>query len=742
MAITALKRLFTGVTPVIVLAVLLFVSLYLISDATHSSTQFGKLYTYLFVVNGLAIFFLVWLILKNLYQLLKQLRQQATGSRLTARLVVLFIVLSFTPTGVVYYFSLDFLQRGIDSWFDVRVQRALDDSLELSQASLGLRMRDLLHQTQSLTRDLTNIPNDLAGLTLNDLRERTEASEITLFTNGGQIIASSSAETAKLVPLRLDETTQMRLKQGNDDVAMVPLQDGGLYIRAAVLVPGPDAVSQPRILQALYPISERMNELANTVQSAFSQFREIVYLRKPLKTSFILTLSLVLLLSLLAAIWAAFFFARRLVAPIADLVEGTRAVAAGNYAKRLPLPSRDELGFLVRSFNEMTERIDQATAEARLSQQQLAEQHAYLEVVLAHLSSGVITIDTDMCLHTANATAGQILNVDIHDYTGKPLDTLVHDYPQMLIFVDMIYAHLDNQETEWREELMLFNTGGRQVLMCRGSELPGSGDKPVGYVVVFDDITNLVQAQRNAAWGEVARRLAHEIKNPLTPIQLSAERLRHKYLAKMDPKDAEVLDRSTHTIVQQVETLKAMVKAFSDYARMPELQMQPIDLNGLINEVLDLYRDDNQRTRFRTRLDPSMPRVEADQGRLRQLLNNLIKNSIEAMSEDAEPAIDVSTQCMEKEACRFVEIRVTDNGPGIPEDLFGQLFDPYVTTKPRGTGLGLAIVKKIVEEHSGMIWAENKEHGGAMIIIRLPVLMGQVEGMVPMNQDDDSNAAA
>ena len=723
MAFAAIKKLFSGVRPIVALFVLLLASLALMSDATHSSTQFGRLYTALLIINGLAILILVGLIIKNLYLLLMGLRQQVPGSKLTARLVILFVVLSVTPVSVVYYFSLDFLQRGIDSWFDVRVENSLNDALELSQASLGARMRDLLRQTRQVSTDLSSTPDDLVSLSLNAMRENLDASELTLFSQSGRIIASNSAESTKLVPVRLDETVQSRVRQDSQYFGLIPLPDSGLSIRVAVSVPSADPMGESRILQALFSVSDRINTLANNVQQAFTQYRELVYLRKPLKVTFILTLSLVLLLTLLMAIWAAFFFARRLVQPIGDLVVGTQAVAAGNYRTQLPMPGRDELGFLVRSFNTMTQKIAMVTDEATRSQRQLAEQHAYLEVVLAHLSSGVVTLDMERRLHTSNAAASQILGVNLDAYEGFSLDKLTHEQPQTLLFIDMIYAHLDNQDTEWREEMTFFNTTGRQVLLCRGSLLPAANEQEFasGYIILFDDITNLVQAQRNAAWGEVARRLAHEIKNPLTPIQLSAERLRHKYLGKMSPADAELLDRSTHTIVQQVETLKEMVKAFSDYARMPNLELKPTDLNNVINEVLDLYRHETARCRFEVQFDRDTPIIEADDGRLRQLLHNLIKNSLEAMGDQPDAELRISTQCMEKEACKFVEIRISDNGPGIPEDVVGQLFEPYITTKPKGSGLGLAIVKKIIEEHGGMIWAENNETGGARIVIRLPV---------------------
>jgi nitrogen fixation/metabolism regulation signal transduction histidine kinase len=743
-----IRKLFSGSTPIITLFVLLLTSLYLMSGATHNSALFGQLYSVMLGINILAIGLLFVLIGKSLWQLVQQYRKQATGTRLTARLVVMFVILSVTPVSVVYYFSLDFIKRGIDSWFDVRVENALNDALELSQASLGVRMRELLRDTRELTQQLTDTPNNLAALKLNEMHQGSDASELTLFSLNGRILASSSLESTQLLPERLDDTSLHLLRQGNDDVGLVPIKDSGLHIRVAVIVPGPDAVTEPRILQALYPVAERINTLADSVQSAFGKYREVAYLRTPLKYSFILTLSLVLLLSILVAIWAAFYAARRMVQPIFDLVEGTRAVAAGNYDKRLPLPGKDELGFLVRSFNDMTHKIAIAQQQASNSQQQLETQHAYLEAVLANLSSGVLTLDYDHHLKTYNMAASQILSLDLSEYQGTSLVEMAQSHPAAQNLIDAIYQHLEEGQSEWQEEVTLFGPGGRKVLMCRGTPLPHSGDQEGGSIIVFDDITALIQAQRNAAWGEVARRLAHEIKNPLTPIQLAAERLRHKYLKKMAQKDAEVLDRSTHTIVQQVESLKEMVKAFSDYARMPELQLETVDLNNIINEVLDLYQASNNQVRFKLELDPSMPQIEADAGRLRQVLHNLLKNSLEAMDYAKGAEIEVITRCAQEQSCRYVELKVHDTGPGIPENLFGQLFDPYVTTKPKGSGLGLAIVKKIVEEHGGMLWAENDGTGGATIIIRLPVISSGSElsdTMLPdseLQYQSDDDAAA
>ncbi len=747
MAITALKKLFSGAKPIIAVVILLLTSLAMLSDAIHESPDLGRLFTILLVVNVLAIIMLVGLIIKNIAGLIGALRRNVTGAKLTARLVILFVIMSFIPVSIVYYFSLDFLKQGIESWFHVRVESALNDSLELSKASLAIRKRELLRQTKQASIEFASIPDELTALSINHVRINLDATELTLFDAQGNIISSSSSESGNLLPTRLEESILTYLSQAQDTefVDVQPIQDANLFsIRVAILIPSAEAVGDPRILYGTFNVAEHINTLATNVQESFKVYRERVYLREYLKVSFVFTLSLVLLLSILMATWVAFFIAKRLVQPISDLVEGTQAVADGNYQTILPMPGKDELGFLVKSFNQMTQKIAMATDEANRSQQQLLEQHAYLEVVLTNLSSGVITLDHDRHIHTCNAAAGKILGISLEPYEGFSLNKLSHQQPQTLLFIDMILSHLDAGDQTWQEEMTFFNATGRQVLLCRGSALPNteSATENGGYIVVFDDITNLVQAQRNAAWGEVARRLAHEIKNPLTPIQLSAERLRHKYLKTMSAKDADLLNRSTHTIVQQVETLKEMVKAFSDYARMPNIELQPTDLNAVINEVSDLYRNNDSGCKIKLELDASAPEIDADDGRLRQLLHNLIKNAIEAMHDQANPKLIIRTACMEKEACKFVEIRLLDNGSGIPDDLMGELFEPYVTTKPKGSGLGLAIVKKIIEEHGGMIWAENNEQKGATVVIRLPVNKDQPQDINLIMKTGNSGAAA
>ncbi len=721
MAPSALKRFATGLGPVVGLALIMLASLKLMSDATENSATFGELYSWLLLVNVIGLVVLAGLIASNLYRLLTQLRQRVAGARLTARMVVMFVVLAVTPVLLVYYFSIQFLHRGIDSWFDVRVEQALNDALELSRTALGVRMRDLHKRTESMAKELRGADDDMVAMLVDDLRESSGPTELTVLSANGHIIASSTADPTRILPDSPDEAVLLQVLQSGSYIGLDPVGEKGLQVRILVTVTDLTTAVESRVLQALFPVTERLNELADSVQSAFAHYRELAYLRNPLKKTFTLTLSMALLLSLLGAVWAAFHSARRLAAPIRDLAQGTRAVAKGDYETQLPRSSKDEMGFLVQSFNEMTRKLARARDETRRSRKALEAQHTYLEAVLARLSSGVITFDQERRLHTTNNAASQILGVDLSDQFGHTPEQIGRQHPNLTALAD-IFQHRLDQDTvrDWREEVGLFGPGGRQILMCRGTPLMGTAYTPPGHVIVFDDITALVQAQKNAAWGEVARRLAHEIKNPLTPIRLSAERLQHKYLPALEEKEHEVFARLTRTIIQQVESMKAMVNAFSDYARNPEMHPELIDVNELVGEVLELYRYNDPGTRVESQLDPELPTMEADPGRMRQLLHNLIKNALEAPNGDQPRVVTVSTRCVRSQDCGHVEICVEDNGQGFPPAIMDQVFEPYVTTKTKGSGLGLAIVKKIVEEHSGMVSADNRSDHGARVRLRFP----------------------
>jgi nitrogen fixation/metabolism regulation signal transduction histidine kinase len=735
----ALRRLLNGPAPIIALALLLLASLTLMSSATENSARFGQTYSILLIINTLGLLTLSGLIGWNLFQLLRQVRRRVAGARLTVRMVAMFVLLSVTPVLVVYFFSMQFLHRGIDSWFDLRIEDALENALDLSRTALGVRMRELLRQTEAMAAELSDVRNGIVAVHLDAARRRSGATELTLMNDHGRILASSRADASSIVPHRPSEAILMQMRQSRDYIGLDPLADEGLHVRVVVGLPDPASASESRILQALYPITERMNTLADSVQAAYAQYRELAYLRKPLKISFTLTLSLVLLLGLLTAVWAAFVSVRRLVAPLRDLAQGTQAVAEGDYETQLPKASRDEIGFLVESFNDMTRKLARARDETRKSQQQVEAQRTYLEAVLARLSSGVVTLDHDLQVITANDSARRILGVDLDEHIGQTLTAISEQYPNIQPFTETLRSQPRDTVHDWRAEVILLGTSGRQVLMCRGTRLLAAGELLPGHVVVFDDVTALIQAQRNAAWSEVARRLAHEIKNPLTPIQLSAERLRRKYLRKMSESEAEVLDNLTRTIIQQVESMKEMVNAFSDYARTPRMRPQALDLNALITDIVELYRTGGRSGVIETQLDANLPVFAADPDRLRQALHNLVKNALEA-SGAQRPRVFIETACVWEETCKYIDVSIGDEGSGFPEHVIGQVFEPYVTTKPEGSGLGLAIVKKIVEEHGGLVWAKNMRDGGARVTMRFPVVSHSVPETIPAPPEEAHSA--
>ena len=427
MVIGPVNRTGTGMVPMLGLFVLLLVSLSYMSDATHNSERFGQMYSWLLLVNAAALVILGALVVANLVWLIGRQRKKAPGAMMTTRLVVMFVILSVVPVSVVYYFSLQFLQRGIDSWFDVRIEKGLDDALVLSRAALDVRLRDVLEQTATMAEELSESPYATISIDLYDIRVRSGASELTLFDGEGRTIASSSVDLTDILPSQPTSEMLLIMSKGQHYIGLDPVGESGLYARALIPVVSSREDNEIFTLQALYPVSERFSALAAGVQTALTRYKELVYLRTPLKFSYTVTLSMVLMLSLLAAIWAAFQSARRLAAPISDLAEATHAVAEGDYSKRLPVASEDELGFLVRSFNDMTRRLEKARDQARRGQQQIEGQRAYLEVVLANLSSGVISLDADMGLRAVNRTARQSLGIDFKGYLGKALSAIAEN---------------------------------------------------------------------------------------------------------------------------------------------------------------------------------------------------------------------------------------------------------------------------------------------------------------------------
>ena len=714
----------------------LLVSLHLMSSAVSNSDELSKLFIPLLIFNVLGLFIILVLIVINLVRLVGQYRRREPGSRLTVRMVMVFLVLSLPPVSVVYFYSLQFLHQGIDSWFDVQIGSALDDSLELGRASLDLNKRQFLRSTQQLLGQLEDESETAMAVSLVDMLNRSGAIELVLMHSSGRVIGSSNINPEQIVPESVEASVIQQVRAGGNFVSVLPYGENELlHVRAVVR-----DEFRPILLQAIYPMSEHISGLTGSVQNALARYKELAFLRQSLKFNFSLTLLLVLAFAIFTAVWAAFYSARKLVAPISDIAAGTRAVAAGDYEKQLPLQdTHDELSFLVASFNTMMRRISQASDQAARSQRLVEEQKTYLETVLGHLSSGVMVFDANKRLQTVNRAAEIIFKVEFGAHIQQELSELADCSEYLQQWAESIDQALAEELSEWREEITLYGPDGRLILLTRISPLLDSMGNAKGRVVVFDDITELIQAQRNAAWGEVARRLAHEIKNPLTPIQLSAERLRHKYLAKMSEEDARVLDKSTHTIVQQVDAMKSMVNAFSDYAKPSKLEARPVVLDELVHEVMALYEASGDGGKLEISLDAGKAELEADPVRLRQVIHNLVKNALEAVAEVEQPKVIVTTQQQERSDGVSLLLEVQDNGHGFDENTMASMFEPYVTSKSKGTGLGLAIVKKIVEEHGGMIAASNRPEGGARILVRLPVNRHE-EQQESDSENDDGNS--
>jgi nitrogen fixation/metabolism regulation signal transduction histidine kinase len=720
---TSLRRSFSRIPPVAVLSALLLLALTLMNAATQNSEVFGKMYSLLLLINLVGIAVLLGLIGFNLYRLLVQYRMGEMGSRLTLRLFVMTVLLSTIPVSIVFFFSLQAINRGIDSWFDVKVERALDDALLLGRTALDATKQDLVNKGHDMANQLSGTSNRLVVPTLNYLREQYNVSELALFTAEGRVIgfsAQTGPETDTLSPDPPSEAIRAQIRRGLTYANLDPMADGELRLRVVVPVYPRDVGAPLNALQILEPLPNRYANLGQSVQSAFAEYEKLVYLRGPLKFGFTLTLSLVALVTVLLSLWASIVAARRVAAPLRDLAAGTAAVAAGNYRTRLPVPGNDEVGVLVKSFNEMTRRIHEAQTEVKRGQREAEMQRTYLETVLTHLSSGVLSYDARHNLRTYNAAANHILGVDLERGLGKGLGWISQSDPLLGPLAEILEENMKEGAQEWQADVLLQRESERMVLMVRGSRLPGLRGRLGGHVIVFDNMTTLIQAQRDAAWAEVARRLAHEIKNPLTPIQLSAERIRQKCMDQLQDKARDTLDRSTRTIVDQVDSLKRMVNAFSSYARPVAMQTTRVDINGLVRDVADMYRGESTHPRVELDLAERLPILLADPGRLRQVLHNLLLNAGDALGARKDARVHIRTRLVGAPPYRQLELEVQDNGPGFPEALMDRLFEPYVTSKEKGTGLGLAIVKKIVEEHNGSLIAANNDTG-ACVTLRLPL---------------------
>jgi two-component system, NtrC family, nitrogen regulation sensor histidine kinase NtrY len=695
------------------------IALFLLATASNDPALFAEFYQLLLVLNGGVAVMLTALVIYQLLRLRSKLRARVFGARLTLRLVLLFALMAVLPGALIYGMSVQFLARSIEAWFQVPVDKALEGGINLGRGMLNTMLRDLDTKADTMALALSTRPPAEHLAALNTLREQAAVQEVTLFNMRGNVIAVAGNERVGLMPHLPGPTAMRELRARRTYSAVESIPGKGLYLRVLVPISMLSLADELRVLQLLQPVPRELARDAEAVQSGYREYQELALSRRGLKRLYGLTLTLTLLLALLSAVALGFLLSDRLSAPLGVLVEGTRAVAQGDYSQRAAVASSDELGVLTQSFNSMTLQLTEARATAERHQAELAQAKAYLESIVANLSAGVLAFDDALELRAANRSAGTILGVDFASLMGAAPQRWPELAPGLSELARTIStAFEDAGEREWSKQVERRSRNSRQLLLLRGTQLPQSTER--GYVVVFDDITHLAEAQRAAAWGEVARRLAHEIRNPLTPIQLSAERLQLKLEGKLGSGEADVLSRSTRTIVNQVVALKNMVDAFSQYARSPAGAMRELDINGLAQEVLVLYEASLGRA-IRLELMPGLPPVLGDAGQLRQVMHNLLQNAQDALVDTPQPQVVVASTFVD----RAVQLTFTDNGCGFPEGLMERAFEPYVTTKPKGTGLGLVIVKKIVEEHGGTVTIANVAPRGARITVQLPAAITQ-----------------
>ena len=698
------------------------VMLFLLATAGANTEFFERKYRLLLGINIAFVLFLMVIVGFLLWRFRRRLKSGVFGSRLALRLMLIFSLMAILPGALVYAVSVQFLEKSIESWFDVRVDRALESGLSLGHTMLESLLEELQKKAQTTALILSESSNPPL-LVLNELLLQSQVEEATLFNQDGKVIAFSSESNLALFPGMPNAIVMRHIRIQKAYSAVESIADRGLYLRVVAPVNVLSLKEDIRVLQLMQPVPAQLAKNAEKVQAGFHDYQELSLSRQGLTRLYSVTLTLALLLSLFSALATASFLSERLSAPLGMLAEGTRAIAQGDYSRRHLVQSRDELGVLTESFNLMTQQLEEAQATAQHNQQQVESARAHLESILANLTSGVLVFDDQLMLSKANRSAEQILQVPLISLDGSIIEGCVDNEPQLNILVAEIKEGFNSGAAGvWQRQLTRLEDGPNQVLLIRGTRLPQiSGG---GGVVVFDDITNLLQVQRAVAWGEVARRLAHEIKNPLTPIQLSAERVQHKLIHKLNEEDARVLRRSTETIVNQVEALKRMVNEFNQYARIPELELRQLDFNRLVREVLSLYEtasmasDSNKHIQVQQILADDLPVVRGDSAQLRQVLHNLLQNAQDALTDTPEPVIEVKTEMVHG----GVQLSVRDNGCGFSDEIKARVFEPYVTTKPKGTGLGLPIVKKIVEEHEGLIHIENIKPRGAQISIILPTV--------------------
>jgi len=685
----------------------------LLSGSSANTEVFSFNYYALLALTGLLALSLVCLVGYQLLRLRDKLKNKVFGARLTLRLVIFFTLIGVLPGILIYAVSVQFLDKSIESWFDVRVEKALEGGLNLGRSGLDNSLNELAKKAKFTALLLAEKHPGRYQQALDQLVDEKVAQEAALFTIDGNLIAFSSGGNARLLDLPDDLLMRQTLDKG--EYAVIDTQrDKGLSLRTLVTVDSKARGGVRYVLQFTQPVPKQIEEDAETVQAVYRDYQELTFSRLGLKRLYAITLTLSMLVVMLTAVSAAFFLSERFGSSLEALADGTRAVAQGDFTGQYPIRSSDELGALTGLFNQMIRQLSDAKIASELQQHQVMRAKGYLESVLTHLSSGVLGLDDNLQLRSVNTSAVQILGAPLNEMQRMSLAQIAERFALLSSFCHTISeAFTETPNGEWQRQIERLSKNGNQILLIRGTRLPtGSG---AGYVVVFDDISYLLQAERQAAWGEVARRLAHEIKNPLTPIQLSAERLQHKLSNKLDESGAKLLRRSTQTIVSQVAAMKSMVNDFANYARGPAMKLTHLDLHKLIKEVLGLYEANV--IPIMLNLEAAKSEINGDATGLRQVIHNLLQNAQDALQGIGQPQITLHTETSKGK----IHLHVEDNGAGFSENVLSSAFEPYKTTKIKGTGLGLAIVRKIVEEHGGHIAIENKAAGGACVSIVLPL---------------------
>ena len=719
-----------GVGAVMIIAIAI-VLLFLLTQATNNRELYERNYGRLFVLNMVVAGMLFAVILWVGVRLASRLRRGKFGSRLLVKLAAIFALVGFLPGLLIYVVSYQFVSRSIESWFDVKVEGALDAGLSLGRTTLDTLSNDFANKTRSAAVQLSETSDSAAALALERVREQLSANDVILWNSAGQVIASSGLSRFSLNPDR-PTPQQLRTARAQRSLAVIEgLDEPALAttsnprIKAVAVVPAPSfgLLSEPRFLQAVQSLPPALVANATAVQEANREYQERALARDGLRRMYIGTLTLSLFLSVFGAVLLAVVLGHQLARPLLLLAAGVREVAAGDLSPKPVLQGKDELGGLTRSFADMTQQLADARGAVEKSMEQVNAARANLQTILDNLTAGVVVLDEEGRIQTSNPGATRILRVPLAAHEGRLLSEVdgleVFGRAVQQQFDGYMHERLQHGLDHWQQsfELNPVGEGGPQAsvltLVARGAEMPGHAR-----LLVFDDISEIVSAQRAQAWGEVARRLAHEIKNPLTPIQLSAERLEMKLTGKLQAPEQAVLTKSVQTIVDQVDAMKRLVNEFRDYARLPAAELKPVDLNGLASDVVALYAREGDSAAgaghvpIRLELDAACPPILGDPQQLRQVIHNLLQNAQDATEGRERHEVVLRTQW--NPATKRVRMAVLDSGAGFPEHILKRAFEPYVTTKPKGTGLGLAVVKKIADEHGARIDLKNRVTDGAV----------------------------